>query len=150
MTVLYVDADACPVKAEVMRVARRHGLIVHMVSNQWMRLDGDPLVRRVVVEQGPDVADDWIAEHAVHGDIVVTADIPLAASCLAAGAAALGPDGRPFTKTGIGLALAMRDLNAHLRDTDEIVGYNPVFTKKDRLRFLDTLERTVQRMLRGR
>ena len=147
MTALYVDADACPVKEEVMRVARRHGLIVHMVSNQWMRLDDDPLVRRVVVEQGLDVADDWIAEHAVHGDIVVTADIPLAASCLVAGAAALGPDGRPFTKTSIGSALAMRDLNAHLRDAGKIAGNNPAFTKKDRLRFLDALERTVQQML---
>ncbi len=148
MTALYIDADACPVKDEAMRVVRRHGLVVHMVSNQWMRLDEDPLVRRVVVEQGPDIADDWIAEQAGAGDIVVTADIPLAARCLAAGAAVLGPDGRPFTKAGIGSALAMRDLNAHLRDTGEIAGYNPAFNKKDRLRFLDALERAVQEAMR--
>ena len=149
MTVIYVDADACPVKDEVMRVVRRHGLVVHMVSNQWMLLNDDPLVNRVVVEQGPDIADDWIAERAGPGDIAITADIQFAARCLEAGAAALGPDGRPFTQGDIGTALAMRDLNAHLRDTGEIAGYNPVFSKKDRLRFLDALERTVQSALRA-
>ena len=149
MTAIYVDADACPVKDEVMRVVRRHGLVVHMVSNQWMLLNDDPLVNRVVVEQGPDIADDWIAERAGPGDIAITADIQLAARCLEAGAAALGPDGRPFTQGDIGTALAMRDLNAHLRDTGEIAGYNPVFSKKDRLRFLDALERTVQSALRA-
>ena len=148
MVALYVDADACPVKDEVMRVVRRHGLVVHMVSNQWMRLDDDPLVRRVLVEQGPDIADDWIADRADPGDIAITTDIPLAARCLEAGAAVLGPDGHPFTQAGIGAALAMRELNAHLRETGESAGYNPVFSKKDRLRFLDALERMVRAALR--
>ncbi len=130
-----------------MRVVRRHGLVVHMVSNQWMRLDDDPLLRRVLVEQGPDIADDWIAERAGAVDIVITADIQLDARCLAAAAAVLGPDGRPFTQAGIGSALAMRDFNAHLRDSGEISGYNPAFSRTDRLRFLDALERTVRQAL---
>ena len=148
MTAIYVDADACPVKDGVMRVVRRHELIVHMVSNQWMRLDDDPLVNRVVVEQGSDVADDWIAERVGSGDIVITADIQLAARSLDAGAAVLGHNGRPFTQADIGTALAMRDLNAHLRDIGEIVCDNPSFTRKDRLRFLDALERAVLAALR--
>lgn len=145
---MYVDADACPVKEEVLRVTRRHGLVVHMVSNGWLRLDGDPLVRRVTVPQGPDVADDWIAERAGPRDVVVTADIPLAARCLARGAAVIGPTGRPFTEAGIGSALAMRELSAHLRETGESRGGGPPFSRQNRLRFLDALEREVQAALR--
>ncbi|MCP5371419.1 MAG: YaiI/YqxD family protein [Hyphomicrobiales bacterium] len=149
MTEIYVDADACPVKDEVLRVAGRHGLRVHVVSNQWFRLPDDPLVNRVLVPEGPDAADDWIAERAGPGDVAVTADIPLAARCLARGARVLGPTGKPFTGDGIGMAVAMRDLMAHLRDTGEVSGYNPSFGKKDRSRFLDALENMVRAALRG-
>jgi uncharacterized protein len=149
MTIIYVDADACPVKDEVVRVAQRHGLEVNMVSNSWMRTDPDPRIKLVVVDQGPDVADDWIAERAAKGDIVITRDIPLAARCLDSGAIVLGSQGREFTQAGIGSALAMRDLNAHLRETGESAGYNAAFSKKDRLRFLDAVERSVQKALRG-
>ncbi len=148
MTVIYVDADACLVKDEVVRVAQRHRLSVHMVSNSWMRTDPDPLIAMVVVDQGADVADDWIAERAGRDDIVITHDIPLAARCLDAGAAVLGADGRAFTQAGIGSTLAMRDLNAHLRETGESTGYHAAFSRKDRLRFLDVMERTVQAALR--
>lgn len=149
MTVIYVDADACPVKDEVLRVAGRHRLKVFMVTNQWLRLPDDPLVELVQVPDGLDVADDWIAERAGAGDIVVTADIPLAARALERGAQALGPTGRPFTNDGIGMALAMRDLSAHLRDTGEIKGGGPAFSKKDRSTFLQALEQAVQTAKRG-
>ncbi len=144
MTEIYVDADACPVKDEVLRVAARHGLTVHMVSNAWMRLADSPLINRVVVAEGLDAADDWIAERITGDDIAITADIPLAARCIARGACVLGPTGKPFTEDGIGMAVAMRDLMAHLRDTGEISGGGPAFSKKDRSRFLSALEETVQ------
>jgi len=146
---IYVDADACPVKDEVLRVAQRHRIVVHMVSNSWMRLAEGPLVRRVVVPEGPDAADDWIADSVAAGDVVVTADIPLAGRCLKRGARAIGPTGKPFTEDNIGTALAMRDLNAHLRETGEIGGRNAIFTKQDRSRFLQTLEAVVQECLRS-
>ena len=148
MPEIYVDADACPVKDEVLRVAARHGLKVHMVSNAWMRLADSPLINRVVVAEGLDAADDWIAEHIAAGDIVITADIPLAARCIERGARVLGPTGKPFTEDGIGMAVAMRDLMAHLRDTGEITGGGPSFTKQDRSRFLSALEETVRAVLR--
>jgi len=148
MTSIYVDADACPVKDEVIRVAERHGVPVFLVSNSGMRGGGHPLVRNIMVDQGPDATDDWIAERAGAGDLVITRDIPLAARCLESGAAVLGHDGRPFTEAGIGSALAMRDLKAHLRETGDIAGHNPGFTKKDRLRFLDAIEREVSRLKR--
>ncbi len=145
MTEIYVDADACPVKQEILKVARRHGLRVHMVGNTWLRAGGDdPLLNRVVVGQGADAADDWIAERVGPGDVAVTQDIPLASRCLAAGAKALGPTGRPFTQDGIGMALAMRDLNAHLRETGEARGGGPAFSAKDRSAFLQALETAVQ------
>ena len=150
MTEIYVDADACPVKHEVLRVAARHGTEVHFVSNQWMRLPESPLVNRVVVSDGFDAADDWIAGNIGKGDIAITSDIPLAARCLEAGAAALGPGGKPFTPDNIGTALSMRDLNAHLRDTGEIRGGGPAFAKQDRSRFLQALEQAVQASKRGR
>jgi hypothetical protein len=146
---IYVDADACPVKQEAMRVAKRHGLKVHMVGNTWMRLGNDTTVNRVVVPVEPDAADDWIAEHIDENDIAITADIGLGARCLEAGARVLGPTGKPFTDDGIGMALAMRDLTAELRETGEIKGNNPGFTKKDRSRFLDAMEQMVQAIRRG-
>ena len=147
---IYADADACPVKAEVLRVATRHGLVVHMVSNSWMRLDESPLIRRVVVTEGPDVADNWIAERVTACDIAITADIPLAARCLKAGAKVVGPTGKPFTESGIGNALAMRELQSHLRETGESRGFNPMFTPRDRSRFLEALENAVQALKRGK
>jgi hypothetical protein len=147
---IYVDADACPVKDEAVRVAERHGLTLHFVSNAWMRLPEGPLIKRVVVSDGPDAADDWIVERIGAGDIAVTADIPLAARCLKRGARVIGPTGKPFTEAGIGMALAMRDLSAHLRETGESKGYNATFTRRDRSRFLEELEAAVQRALRQR
>ncbi|OYW54675.1 MAG: hypothetical protein B7Y80_05910 [Hyphomicrobium sp. 32-62-53] len=147
---IYVDADACPVKAEAVRVADRHGLTIYMVSNSWMRLDDNPLIHRVVVAEGPDAADDWIAERAGASDVVVTADILLAARCLKAGARCLGPTGKAFTDANIGAAVAMRDLQRHLRETGESRGFNAVFTPRDRSRFLEAMEQAVQALKRER
>ena len=145
MSIIYVDADACPVKDEALRVAERHGVEIFYVSNAWMRLPEGPLVRRTVVAEGPDAADDWIAERIGPGDVAVTADIPLASRCLKAGAQVLGPTGKPFTDASIGMALAMRDLSQHLRETGESRGFNAAFTRKDRSRFLEALELAVRR-----
>jgi uncharacterized protein YaiI (UPF0178 family) len=145
---IYVDADACPVKDEVMRLGERHGLAIHMVGNSWMRLDGAASVNRVVVPEGLDAADNWIAEHVGAGDIAITADIRLAARCLARGCRVLGPTGKAFTDAGIGMALAMRDLNEYLRDAGEIRGGGPAFSRKDRSRFLEALEQMVQSLKR--
>lgn len=147
---VFVDADACPVKDEAVRVAERHGLVIHFVSNSWMRLPEGPLIKRMVVAEGPDAADDWIAERIGARDIAVTADIPLAARCLKAGAQVIGPTGKPFTESGIGMALAMRELSAHLRETGESKGYNASFARQDRSRFLEALEHAVQRALRNK
>ncbi|MEQ9643454.1 MAG: YaiI/YqxD family protein [Alphaproteobacteria bacterium] len=146
---IYVDGDACPVKDEVVRVATRHGLAVRLVANQWLRHGQEPGVEMVVVTDGFDAADDWIAERAGAGDIVVTADIPLAARCLENGAQVLGPTGRPFTDAGIGMAKAMRELSSHLRDTGEISGAGPAFSKRDRSAFLQALENAAQAAKRG-
>jgi uncharacterized protein YaiI (UPF0178 family) len=146
---IYVDADACPVKDEAVRVAERHGIEIHFVSNSWMRLLEGPLIKRMVVSEGPDAADDWIAERASKGDIVVTADIPLAARCLKSGARVIGNTGKPFTDSNIGQALAMRDFSRHLRETGESKGYNASFTRQDRSRFLQAMEDAVQAIKRG-
>jgi len=146
---ILIDADACPVKDEAVRVAERHGLTIHFVSNAWMRLPEGPLIRRVVVSEGPDAADDWIAERAGKDDIVVTADIALAARCLEAGTRVIGPTGKPFSEASIGMALAMRDLSRHLRETGESKGHNASFTRQDRSRFLQALEEAVQAIKRG-
>jgi len=146
---IFVDADACPVKDEVLRVATRHDLTVYMVSNSWMRLADSPLIKRVIVEEGPDVADDWIADNIAANDIAITSDIPLASRCIKKGARVTGPTGRPFDEGGIGMALAMRDLMGHLRDTGEIRGGGPSFSKQDRSRFLSMLENLVQAVKRG-
>ncbi len=144
MPEIYVDADACPVKQEAIQVAERHGLIVHIVSNGGLRPSRHPLVRHVIVEQGADVADDWIAERIGAGDIAITSDIPLASRCLKKEAIVLGPTGNAFTVESIGLALGMRDLHRHLREATGTQTFNANFTKADRSRFLGALENAVQ------
>jgi uncharacterized protein len=146
---IYVDADACPVKDEAVRVAERYGAQITFVSNSFMRLPEGELVHRVVVAEGPDAADDWIADRIGPGDIAVTADIPLASRCLKAGAEVVGPTGKPFTQAGIGMALAMRDLSAHLRETGESKGYNAAFTRADRSNFLQAMDRAAQAIRRA-
>ncbi len=145
---IYVDADACPVKPEILKVAERHGLPVVFVANSGLRPSRDPMVRNVIVSAEFDAADNWIAEHAVEGDIVVTADVPLAGRCVAAGADVTGPTGRVFDKANIGMATAMRDLGAHLRETGESKGYNAAFSPRDRSAFLETLDRLCRRVKR--
>ncbi len=142
---IFVDADACPVKDEVVRVADRHGFVVHFVSNARMRLPEGLDVRRVIVADGPDVADDWIAERVGEGDIVITSDIPLAERCLKSGAQVVGSTGKPFTADNIGMGLAMRSLSRDLREMGEISGAGPSFSKKDRSRFLEALELAARR-----
>jgi uncharacterized protein YaiI (UPF0178 family) len=145
---IYVDADACPVKAEVARVAGRYGLPVTLVANSWMRVPaGD--VKLVVVEQGADAADDWIAAAVARDDIVVTGDIPLAARCLDRGARVLGHTGRPFTEQNVGEALATRHLLAQLRDQGVMGGGPPPFSAKDRSLFLQKLDEMVNAIKRG-
>jgi uncharacterized protein len=144
MIEILVDADACPVKEEVARVAARHGLDVYFVSNQGMRLPLGPKVHRIIVPEGPDKADDWIAERAAPGQIVVTADIPLAARCVKAGAKVTSHMGKPFTDANIGMTLATRNLMADLREANVVQTHNAGFTKQDRSRCLMTLEQLVQ------
>jgi uncharacterized protein YaiI (UPF0178 family) len=146
---IYVDADACPVKEEAMRVAERHGLVVTFVSNGGLRPSRDPMIRNVVVSKGADAADDWIVENARPGDVAVTADIPLAARLVANGIHVLGPTGRPFTPETIGMAVAMRDLKQHLRETGESKGYNAAFSPRDRSAFLSALDQAVRRALKA-
>lgn len=141
---LYVDADACPVKDEILKVSYRHKLPVFIVSNQWMRLEVGPLVQKIVVSDGADAADDWIADHITKNDISITADILLAKRCLDAGSVVIGPTGKAFSEENIAMAVGMRDLKAHLRETGESKGYNPSFTKTDRSRFLQALEKAIQ------
>ncbi|NSY18135.1 YaiI/YqxD family protein [Neorhizobium sp. AL 9.2.2] len=142
---IYVDADACPVKAEVLKVAERHAFEVTFVANSGLRPSRDPMVKNVIVSAGFDAADDWIAERAGPADIVITADVPLAVRCVAAGAFVTGPTGRVFDETNIGMASAMRDLGQHLRETGESKGYNAAFSPRDRSKFLETLDRLCRR-----
>ena len=141
---IYIDGDACPVKNEAIRVAERHGLTIHLVGNTWLRAGDSPLINRVVVGDHFDAADDWIAERCGTGDIVVTGDIPLTDRCLKQGAMTINHNGKPFTPDSIGIALATRDLMTHLRDTEEVTGGGPAFTKQDRSRFLQALENAIQ------
>ncbi len=141
---IFVDADACPVKEEAAKVAERHNLIIHYVSNSHMRLPFGDNVKRIVVSDGADAADNWIAEQCAAADIVVTADIPLASRAIKKGAMVISHVGKPFTQDSIGMALAMRDLMAQLRETGEMRGNNPVFTPKDRSNFLQGLENAIQ------
>lgn len=146
---IFVDADACPVKDEVYRVAARYGLKTFVVANAFIRTPESPLIERVLVDAGPDVADDWIAERAKAGDIVVTNDIPLAERALANGAAALAATGRAFTKDSIGSAIAQRALMDMLRGSGEITGGPKPFDRNDRSRFLQALDQAVNRSLRN-
>lgn len=142
---IYVDADACPVKAEAERVATRHGLRLFMVSNGGLRPSANPLVEMVYVAAGPDEADMWIADRAARGDVVVTNDIPLAARCVEAGARVLKPNGEALTPANIGQVLATRDLMADLRAADPFrQGGGRPFSKADKSRFLDGLERAIR------
>ena len=140
MTDIYVDADACPVKDEVYRVAQRYGLKVLLVSNAWLRAPNEEWIAVVVVGAELDAADAWIVEHVTEDDIVVTADIPLAALCLEKGSSVLGPRGRPFTEDSIGGALATRELMSQLREMGEVTGGPPAFEKRDRSQFLQVLD----------
>jgi uncharacterized protein len=142
---LYIDADACPVKDEAERVATRHGWTMVLVSNGGLRPSRNPLVQMVTVSAGPDEADKWIADRAGAGDVVVTNDIPLAARCVEGGARVLRPDGSRLDQGNIGAQLAMRDLMADLRAADPFrAGSGKGFTKADRSRFLDALEREIR------
>ncbi len=144
MVDIYVDADACPVKDETLRVAARHGLKTYLVSDGGIRPRQSPLVELVIVTRGADAADDWIADHIQAADICITNDIPLAARCLKRGAMAIKPNGEPFTENGIGMALATREIMRDLRDSGEITGGPRPFSKSDRSQFLNRLETTVQ------
>ncbi|MBP1846795.1 uncharacterized protein YaiI (UPF0178 family) [Rhizobium petrolearium] len=146
---IYVDADACPVKPEILKVAERHGLEVSFVANSGLRPSRDPMIHNIIVSGAFDAADDWIAERAGPGDIVITADVPLAGRCVAKGAQVTGPTGRIFDATNIGMASAMRDLGAHLRETGESKGYNAAFSARDRSKFLETLDRLCRRTRSG-
>lgn len=150
MGTLFVDADACPVKAEAERVATRHGWRMLLVSNGGIRPSANPLVESVFVAEGPDEADKWIAAHAATGDVVITSDIPLAARCVAAGARVVKPDGEVLHAGNVGNALAMRDLMTDLRSADPFrQGGGRSFSKADRSRFLDVLEREIRASGRG-
>ncbi|MBK1698437.1 YaiI/YqxD family protein [Rhodovibrio salinarum] len=150
MTEIYIDADACPVKEETLRVARRHKLKTYIVSDGGVRPERDVLVEMVYVASGEDAADNWIAEHIDAGDICVTNDIRLAARCLDVNAKAIKPSGEPFTQAGIGMAVANRNLMADLRETGAVTGGPAPFSKSDRSRFLDKLEQLVRATQRGR
>ena len=150
MTRLFIDADACPVKEEAYRVARRYRLPVFVVANAFLMVPQEPLIERVVVDAGPDAADDWIAERIEPGDIVVTNDIPLADRVLKAGGAAIAPNGRAFTADSIGQALAQRSIMEHIRSTGEITGGPKPFAGADRSRFLQALDAAVVRARRLR
>lgn len=149
MSTLYIDADACPVKEEAERVATRHGVAMKLVSNGGLRLSRNPLVEVVIVDAGPDIADMWIADRAGPGDVVVTGDIPLAAKCVAAGARVLKHNGEALTQANIGNVLATRDLMADLRAADPFrQGGGKGFTKADRSRFLEALDRELRAAMR--
>jgi len=149
MVDIFVDADACPVKDEVVKVATRHNLTTYLVSNGGIRPPANPLVQIVVVAEGADAADDWIVERIAANDIVVTQDIPLADRCIKKDAWALRPNGKIFTKDSIGMALATRNLMTDLREAGEITGGPMAFANADRSNFLQSLETTIQAALRG-
>jgi uncharacterized protein len=149
-TRIYVDADACPVKDEIYRVAARHSLPVSVVAGQFIRVPQDPLIERVAAGSGMDAADDWIAERATRGDIVVTSDIPLASRCIKAGAEVIAPNGKPFTEQSIGMTLAVRNLMTDLRSSGEVTGGPRSFAPRDRSAFLSALDQTIRRIQRQR
>jgi len=145
---IYVDADACPVKDEVYRVARRHGLNVHVVANSRLNVPRDPLFRSVVVTGHFDAADDWIVEHVTDSDLAITSDLPLADRCLKQGARVLDPKGRVFSADSIGDVLASREISAFLRDMGEQGGGPKPYAPADRSRFLGALENQIQALLK--
>jgi len=147
---IYIDADACPVKAEVYRVAERYGLKVYVVSNSYLGVPRSLLIELVVVSDGFDAADNWIADRAGPGDIVITADIPLADRSLKAGAAVIGNTGVPFTAASIGMAMANRELLSNLRAMGEVTGGPKPMTPRDRSRFLSALDEAIQKARRQR
>jgi len=143
---ILVDADACPVKEEIYRVAARYRLKVHVVANSFMAVPSDPLIERVVVSTGFDAADDWIVERAGRGTIVITSDVPLASRCVKAGAEVIAPTGRAFTEASIGMAVATRNLMADLRAMGEAKGGPKPFSRQDRSRFLSALDEAIVRL----
>jgi uncharacterized protein YaiI (UPF0178 family) len=147
--VVYVDADACPVKDETYRVAARYGLSVVVVANSFLQVPREPWIERVVVSDRFDAADDWIAERARPGAIVITADVPLAARCVKAGAEVLAPTGKPFSENSVGMALATRNLMQDLREAGAITGGPKPFSPRDRSAYLGALDRTVVRLKRA-
>lgn len=146
---IYVDADACPVKPEIYRVAERHRVKVFVVANSFINVPREPWLERVTVSGGFDAADDWIAERVGRGAIVVTADIPLADRCIKAGADVIGPTGKPFTEASIGMALATRDMMEDLRAMGAATGGPKPFSPKDRSAFLQALDLAIQRLRRA-
>jgi uncharacterized protein YaiI (UPF0178 family) len=149
-TRIYVDADACPVKDEIYRVAIRHGLPVSVVAGNFIRVPQDPLIERIAAGSGMDAADDWIAERASKGDIVITSDIPLASRCVKAGAEVIAPNGKPFTEASIGMTLAVRNLMTDLRSSGEVTGGPKSYAARDRSAFLSALDQTIRRIQRQR
>ena len=147
-TRIYVDADACPVKDEIYRVALRLGVPVSVVAGNFIRVPQDPLIERIAAGTGMDAADDWIAERAGSGDVVITADIPLASRCVKAGADVIAPNGKPFTEASIGMTLAVRNLMTDLRSSGEITGGPKGFAPRDRSAFLSALDQTIRRIQR--
>jgi uncharacterized protein len=146
--IIYVDADACPVKAEIYRVAERYGLKVYVVSNSYISVPRDPSIERVVVGDSPDAADDWIAERVSRGSIVITADVPLAHRSIAAGAEVIAPNGRILTEASIGMVLATRNLMHDLRSAGQITGGPSPFQPRDRSNFLSALDLAITRLKR--
>ena len=145
---IFVDADACPVKPEVYRVAERYGLKVYVVANSFMNVPRSDMIERVIVPDGPDVADDWIAERATPNDIVITADIPLAGRCVRNKATVIGPTGKPFDDNSIGMALATRDLLTDLRSAGATTRGPPPLSRQDISRFLSALDLAIVRLQR--
>ena len=145
---IYVDADECPVKAEIYRVAERYSIEVYVVSNSAIAVPRTPLIERVVVGSNPDAADDWIAERVSRGAIIITADVPLAHRCISSGADVIAPNGRALTEASIGMALATRDLMADLRSAGQITGGPKPFQPRDRAKFLSALDLAVVRLKR--
>lgn len=146
---IYVDADACPVKDEIYRVAVRLNVPVSVVAGNFIRIPEDPLFERIAAGSGMDAADDWIAERAGNSDIVVTSDVPLASRCVKAGATVLAPNGKPFSEASIGMTLAVRNLMTDLRSSGEITAGPRGFTPKDRSSFLSALDQAIRRIQRA-
>ena len=145
---IFVDADACPVKEEVYKVAYRTEVAVTLVSNTYLRIPNHELIKQIVVDVSPDAADDYIAEHVDEQSIVITSDIPLADRCIKAQAIVIAPNGKQFTENSIGAAVATRALMQDLRATGDIIGGPPPFENKDRSRFLQTLDTAIVRLQR--